>query len=161
MCVCVSVCVCVCVCVSVCLCLCACVCVLAYVSFFLPISPCHFSDVSRATTGAISSQRRSVVSATSGYHSAVSSSSSPLGHPKSRLWTSTSRVTVNEAMTSTNSVYSNGDVNSHDGEPFAYVSVNRPSLHVWRAEVSLQVFCCWWWWWWWSSSSSSSSSLSW
>ena len=42
-------------------------------------------------------------------------------------------------MTSTNSVYSNGDVNSHDGEPFAYVSVNRPSLHVWRAEVSLQV----------------------
>ncbi|KAL8565218.1 hypothetical protein ACOMHN_001116 [Nucella lapillus] len=42
-------------------------------------------------------------------------------------------------MTSTNSVISSGDVTGAEQDPFVYVSVDRPAMHVWRAETGRLV----------------------
>ncbi|KAK7501682.1 hypothetical protein BaRGS_00007113, partial [Batillaria attramentaria] len=102
--------------------------------------PSSVSDVSRAQSGVTSHYPRSFVSSTSGYRSTVTSSGSPRG--RSGLSTATSRGTLREEMTTTNSVISNGDVISEATpgmEPFACVSVDRPALHIWRAEVGKLV----------------------
>ncbi|XP_076465060.1 advillin-like isoform X2 [Babylonia areolata] len=101
--------------------------------------PASVSDVSRVPSGVTSSYKRSVVSATSGYHSSVTSSGIPVGLHTARLWTATSRGTINDTMTSTNSVISNGDVSGAEHDPFHYVSADRPGLHAWRTEAGRVV----------------------
>ncbi|XP_070212774.1 advillin-like [Littorina saxatilis] len=101
------------------------------------VMPSSVSDVSRETSGVTSLQRHSVVSATSGYHSGVTSFA--IGSSQNQLDYHKSRVTINDTMTSASSIASDGDVSSQSQDPFARVSVERPGLHVWRAEAGALV----------------------